>query len=140
MAAQEDSEPQGGCSLLSGHRCEGHAVPLVLSTGPLSHPALPRARVLWASATGSGKDMGLTLSSQTKGNGFSLLEKVKFSFLKMKRKDEGYKSEPAKSGTNSPEGQKWKRRGKTCVCHATAACASRLVWTRSSSSLPRHPD
>lgn len=59
--------------------------------------------------------MGLTSSSQTKGNGFSLLEKVKLSFLKMKRKDEGYSSDPAKSGIDSPEGQKWKRRGKTCL-------------------------
>lgn len=114
-------------------------MPLVLATGPLFHPALPRAHVLWALATGSGKDMGLTSSSQTKGNGFSLLEKVKLSFLKMKRKDEGYTSEPAKSGINIPEGQKWKRRGKTCVCHVTAACASRLAWTQSSSGIPRHP-
>ena len=83
--------------------------------------------------------MGLTSSSQTKGNGFSLLEKVKLSFLKMKRKDEGNRSEPAKSGINSPEGRKWKRRGKTCL-PCDAACASRLVWTRSSSGLPCHPD
>ena len=84
--------------------------------------------------------MDLTLSSQTKGNGFSLVEKVKLSFLKMKRQDEGYRSEPAKSGITSPEEHKWKRRGRPGVCHATAACGSRLVRTRSSSGLPCHPD
>ena len=50
--------------------------------------------------------MDLTSSSQTKGNGLSLVEKVKLSFLKMKREDEGYGGEPAKSGINSPEEQK----------------------------------
>lgn len=75
-------------------------------------------------------DMDLTSSSHTKGNGFSLVEKVKLSFLKMKREDECCRGEPAKSGINSPEEQKWKRRGRPCVRHATAACGSRLVWIK----------